>query len=763
MFRGQLLGVFSLNEAGRLTLDATVILPRISTNTRDIKSVLLAVDPLSFLCRAFHEYAFAHSRESSDHERMLSLRMIEYPQSIFAAYGSKVEVLPTATEDQYSAVKKAIGELIVNSSLYSVASTIGKNDPTAPQRERLHGVFANRWINVRGERHSVHDIEHFKALIDPQNQILERLWQVSGAQISDGFKRMLDSLLLGLPNAYGMLKQICDFPVGPQGTQVRLKQSLLDSASGAAERSELEQKFSDAYDKVNSFALFNLANVSSWPPELCKELAWGLGEAPWSVGAEGLEGSPFAIPPSFQKPFIHIQGVTYCFDPAALCDRTYRAIERLVQNSSASAWTAWQRIRAASFEDTSMDVLRECFPGAEVFQNLKYSIGDRHYEIDGLLRFRGRLVAMEAKSGAWSDRPPSAVKRSERVVEELLLHPAKQLERFRSHVVASGAVDLVDARGLTRTRVKAEELQRGFLLSVTRESSGPVSGEYLTLFPEHVRRPNEVIFSASVDDLRIIRDVFQNKLAMLHYLEQRKFAITNPHLHHADEVDLIEYHLSVNLVGEQVDELAERKNTRVSIGGFSNRINEYFAGRYVGNDVEPPRQIGTNEFWELLSLLDDYQTEAAAELGLLLLNANAETRRAVGEGYRQIINRVQTTPGKIPSLHMNVPGAHLTITAISSVTSDELSTIEEKLGELVLTQRYDKRHWLCLTVFPGRAPVFKCTTFSKKKLLTTVDQTGVEAAMKSARERSARIGRRFGRNAQCPCGSGFKYKRCCGK
>ncbi len=26
-----------------------------------------------------------------------------------------------------------------------------------------------------------------------------------------------------------------------------------------------------------------------------------------------------------------------------------------------------------------------------------------------------------------------------------------------------------------------------------------------------------------------------------------------------------------------------------------------------------------------------------------------------------------------------------------------------------------------------------------------------------------RIGKKIGRNAKCPCGSGFKYKKCCGK
>jgi preprotein translocase subunit SecA len=38
-----------------------------------------------------------------------------------------------------------------------------------------------------------------------------------------------------------------------------------------------------------------------------------------------------------------------------------------------------------------------------------------------------------------------------------------------------------------------------------------------------------------------------------------------------------------------------------------------------------------------------------------------------------------------------------------------------------------------------------------------------EAAKEAAKQKPVRTGPKVGRNDQCPCGSGKKYKHCCGK
>ena len=67
-----------------------------------------------------------------------------------------------------------------------------------PQYDGLYTQAEMLWINVRGDRYSVHEIPHLYDLLIPHDEILKELFGVSTKEFVEGIGRMQFALTHGL-------------------------------------------------------------------------------------------------------------------------------------------------------------------------------------------------------------------------------------------------------------------------------------------------------------------------------------------------------------------------------------------------------------------------------------------------------------------------------------------------------------------------------------------------------------------------------------
>lgn len=74
--------------------------------------------------------------------------------------------------------------------------------------------------------------------------------------------------------------------------------------------------------------LYDVKKVTGWSEELVKSLSWELGENDSFFTKTEFPGWPVQNLPVQRRPFIVIDGVSYCFDYYNLFDNIYRILQK---------------------------------------------------------------------------------------------------------------------------------------------------------------------------------------------------------------------------------------------------------------------------------------------------------------------------------------------------------------------------------------------------------------------------------------------------
>ena len=202
--------------------------------------------------------------------------------------------------------------------------------------------------------------------------------------------------------------------------------------------------------------------------------------------------------------------------------------------------------------------------------------------------------------------------------------------------------------------------------------------------------------------------------------------------------------------------------------GYREKIDKYYSAHLISDeDIHPPRQESPQLFDRILDVLAHGNLAGRSRAASWLLDMDGATRSLLANSLQEALSEqlVAGRPkpvsifGQIPlSVYCWIVGKiqeDRSLVRMHTLATLRRAGEKERLALELFFQPYDQ-------LSDARFTFFKASDIhpDEELALAAYEQRMVKRRFERAfKERTKR---KIGRNEKCPCGSGRKYKKCCG-
>ena len=656
---------------------------------------------------------------------------------------------------------------------YSDVHIAGKNAGLSDDVIRYQ-IESKTYQSLRGRRYQAIEEDYLTLLLSKQDDLIKEVYGIGATDVINGFVALMTSLTLGWSAACNELgKQYDNWQKEP-----------LRSFDGIS-----KDEAARIANSVFGTALHDVAAVTQWPESLIEDLS--LSAASVSDFEKVNSIDPPGIMPIVDKPFIRINGISYCFCVANFLDHFYRSFYRAIRSrfiasevgSSNEFISRWKESQASASEDGVAALFKKLLPGSTICINgyhprngAKWNKRDVQ-ESDLVILYEDALLAVEVKAGAFCPTDPvddskGHIKSFQGLLEKASRQAESTAAYFRS--CSGGPCRFYDARGKVKVEFSSATIRTIFKICVTVDDLNEFASKADKL--EFIKMSKDTI-ALSLDDLFVYTRYFNNPLVFLHYLAQRRSAASMPALYMNDELDHLGMYIDNNCYTQTLErqvrdsgpDINNNLNFRIQgFFGFRDKIDDWFNSLYIGAVAEKPVQSSPKLFDQIVEMLDDsslgYWRRAIAST---LLNCGSDTRKAVSDG---IATRLK--PGVPSDLRLDLPAQEAAdVPLCIFVNRDNMPNDDEICrGKCLAVLMHDAAPNIVRLDINASDGKIKSLCINEYRLdnLSEEDKAyaaGFIPALDRTRKYCIKkqVGRKIGRNELCPCGSGKKYKKCCGR
>ena len=684
----------------------------------------------------------------------LPSRPVEYLQSLIAATDNTV-CSHVSDEDIDQLAHKYLQDqeiLFGKSMQYLLYRDLALGDGSETSRLTFEAQLMHM---VRGNRYRFLQIDYLRPLVLVHNDEFQELFDMTANEVVAGYEKLEKTLSNGRLEGMGALMRLFDKARSADDFDIS---SISDEDSKAAEEASLE---------AFSVHHFNVNRITGWPKAFIDALSFTPGEARFFEEGE-MQYWPIVTLPIVDRPFITINGESYCFDYYSLTDNFYRAIQKSILRTDSDYSERWQQGQKEASERMVESVFKDMLPGCVTYTDNCYGSKKHRSENDLLIRYRDALLVIEVKAGRFTDAPPvsdfdSHINRYKELIEK----SNSQCAQMRDYIRSSNT-DLVlyDERMQPKETLDISDIKSIFCLSVTVDNINTYAARAEKLGFLNLE---EGVSCIAIDDLMTYREYFDNPLEFLHFLKQREIAALNERLALNDEFDHLGMYIAHNCYSLEVDSIPEKGTLYMS--GYREELDSYF--ERVGTplpQLEKPRQSMPKRFREIIDVLLSSGNLQAVQISSYLLDFSSDARKQLADGIETALERQARTRRQCA---LSFSGTGKSIRMTYFVFQDELSDAKsdqemfDYVAAILLANNEDERILLSFRFDTSRAlqtvgmrTISVCQIPSNRfdELKNRGEQMGDFRVAKHIKQHG-----KIGRNQPCPCGSGMKYKRCHGR
>lgn len=423
--------------------------------------------------------------------------------------------------------------------------------------------------------------------------------------------------------------------------------------------------------------------------------------------------------------------------------------------------------RSRWLERESVDLLQRLLPGCRVYRNVFYderlpANESKRREIDALIEYDQNVIIVSAKSGEWSlAARRGAPKSMAEEIARLVVEGFEQGYAAKHYIETAADASFADQAGTRQIVFDANSQPRAiYAINVTLSALGPAAIQLNALKAAGLLTADLFAWSVFVNDLRVIADICETPSEFLFYLQRRLRFNTFEQLRGADELDLFAYFLDQGLF---FDEARLKGVSLFSVGPNTDDLDKYFdkLEKSEPNPAKPKLAISP-DFRELIRAIERTSCDGFSEITLYLLNLDGTYHEQISANLASLREKVSADN----CCH------HSTI-----VVGEKLGLTIELRGNRAHAEAVDERYcllkkyqlkvptWLFISVAADLKPA-KDDRAAILKGAWSFDPA-MEAALQRFRDHKLHMATasrgKINRNEQCPCGSGLKYKKCCGR
>lgn len=684
-------------------------------------------------------------------------RSVEYVQSIFVSCNAQKPL----TEDRdntilYNQISSKIDELYSLVHQYYMAIGIkykidGKIDDTL-LNELIQAQFM---YGVRGNRYQVFENSYYRSLLIVHDSVFQQLFNISAEEVVAGIGKIQYALSRGKFAPINRLMQMFD---DLQATNPEDIENKLDSQQ--EEGAKLISQFF-GYD-------FNdVCAITGWPQSFAKLLSFSLGEEHSFFSHTEYPGWPIIDLPVHKRPFIEIDSYYYCFDYFSFVDHFYRAIQKMIRRVTTEY--DWSGNQQKASENMVADLFAKILPGCAVYKNNYYPQSTslkQMNENDLLIQYYNVLLIVEVKAGSFVYTAPLTdfdqhIKSYKKLIEE----PYTQCERIYNYLQSHSPAKLYNIDKTEKATIDMESVEDIYMFSITVDNINTFAAKAEKI--SFLQHGNNTI-SISVDDLMVYQHYFDSPLKFLHFLSQRKAATMNPRIAPDDELDHLGMYIAHNCYSLF---FPPDQDISLNLIGYRESLDTYFGKLYHPElSPEKPQQQMPELIEKIVLFLDSHDIQNKVRISAYFLNFSSRAKEQFEGIARKTIIRQREIGHSIAFSTAGHEADELRYTLF--IEQPDISNspydyrVEYALSTMVWNTEKD-RTLICIHIDKENAisgidfEIFYDAKMSEdlKNKLHLVGAARAKQRVEIYRQQHGNIGR----NDNCPCGSGKKYKKCCGK
>ena len=724
----------------------------------EIKEKVVRCNPIELLSASSDMFLLNNIGISSEiqlsQDAILVSHMTEYIQSILVSSENKYSL---NNDDQSNLIFEIIEDIkklykLINDFYFSWGAKI-YDEYSNYDKSTIKSLLESQMLYlVRGQRYQVYEYEYFEKLLVPHNDIFLELYGITSNDIIFGIKKLQFALSQGKFEALNNFGKLFD--------------SLYDENINIEDPTFIE-KGKEIMQSILGTDLRDVIKVTGWPKIFVESLSFGLNEDNSFNDHSEFSCWPIIDLPIQKRPFIQIDNKYYCFDYYTFVDNFYRAIQKNIQRLKPEY--KWSDVQKEASEKMVSYLFSQILPGCIIYNDNYYPQNGslkNLAENDIIIIYNDVMIIVEVKAGSFVYTAPFVDFESHISSYKNLIEKADhQCKRTYDYLNSESNPCLYSEDKLCKAKIDMSKIRDCYMMSVTIDN--------INDFAAHAEKLSFLnlkcnAISICVDDLMVYRDYFDSPLLFLHFLKQRRQASQIPQLMPNDELDHLGLYIGHNCYYMKFDNMEE--NSSLHLLGYREQLDEYFSQLYHPSLNPTKPQLNIPDFYKLIiEYLEKSSIENKVEISNYLLDFSTEARNDLCEKIKATFLRQKDIKG-MSIISTSGLGECLRYTCFVNQPSIKTLTVAEKREYVLSTLLWNQENDRVILEFDFDEHFnIKGLNYHYYKSIDIKDDEK-EILKKKAKERAERlidrhkklICKKIGRNESCPCGSGKKYKRCCG-
>ncbi len=337
------------------------------------------------------------------------------------------------------------------------------------------------------------------------------------------------------------------------------------------------------------------------------------------------ESSNFDYLPSvnsslIHKPIIQTKDYIICCDSLSLIKDSFFIIEKELK-SDGKLFSEYGNSKGKNFEKMVQTIFQKFFPDADFFSGLEYitPTDKKLREVDLLIDTGNYLIIVESKGRSFQENAKHGNDGSyKRSISNVIKEAHEQCKIAYNYLETNDKVYFKNKE--EKYEFSKKKYLDIYLITIELDNLDAITADiYKTL---EVFEPTPII-TFSLYDLIIIQDILEKGSIFLNYLEQRRGVIKQKKITSATELDYLSYYIHTGMFYDKQDEIIKDEFTFMTIGNFSNELDEY----YFCKTDEKPHYPLISESVLFFQQLRQCNNKLGFTIEKEILKANLETQR----------------------------------------------------------------------------------------------------------------------------------------
>ena len=456
-----------------------------------------------------------------------------------------------------------------------------------------------------------------------------------------------------------------------------------------------------------------------------------------------------------KKPLIKYNNNYYCYSSINFYHNIQDVIENWIKETDQSYFDCrYQKKRAKILENEALECFKRIFTTAKVYHSLKY---DSDGECDGLVIYDNNIFIIEAKANDYSLKAQSGnYPQFVKCIKEIIDKAYCQAKRTKDYILSNAISVFKDSDG-KKVEIRKSEYRNIFLINVSFEQLNHLSTQLNSLRKSNFIHGSEWLLSVNIFDLKVISETVEFPSIFIHYLKRRLRYNDFEQFKNSDELDIWGHYLAEGLYFEEKNVYIQEK-THATFS-YSSIFDEFYYGL---TEDKPILEIPAR-YKELILNIEKTEKFGFTNITEMLLDISCKDMEGILESIDSF-KKSTFVDGKehqfFQEYRKQKMGVRFWFTPYEIPAK---SNIEKYKTIKMYEKELEKYILIILNYSKSEIPSYDFEYFENKWEYSPAMELKMERFKEQKKRFVFNQKRKIGRNELCPCGSGEKHKRCCGK